>query len=122
MKIIGNIVWLVFGGIFIAMEYMLVSIILFITIIGIPFGIQTIKLAIVALWPFGRKIQISTTNKACLSTIMNIIWLLFGGLLICLSHLLIGLIFYITIIGIPFGNQHMKLARLCLTPFGASIQ
>ncbi|MDR0536980.1 MAG: YccF domain-containing protein [Tannerellaceae bacterium] len=119
---LGNIVWLIFGGILIALEYIVASILLIITIIGIPFGLQTLKLARVALWPFGTTITDSgNTLTGCLSLIMNVIWILCGGLWICLSHLCFGLFFCITIIGIPFGIQHIKLAALALTPFGKTI-
>lgn len=121
MNLLGNIIWLLFGGIFIALEYLIASVLLCLTIIGIPFGLQTFKLAAVALWPFGKTYRISEHGTGCLSTIMNIIWILIGGIWIALSHLVFGLIFYITIIGIPFGNQHMKLAGLALTPFGRKI-
>lgn len=73
MKDLGNLIWLLFGGIFIAIEYILASFVLFITIIGIPFGLQTLKLAEVALWPFGKKIIKNQSSTGCLSLIMNII-------------------------------------------------
>jgi len=114
MKILGNIIWLLFGGIFVAVEYFIASIGLFITIIGIPFGLQTVKLGILALWPFG--------SDGCLSTLMNIIWFFIGGIWIFLSHIFWGVLFCITIIGIPFGMQHFKLAGLALTPFGHDVK
>ena len=121
MKTVGNIIWLVFGGIFIAVEYFAASIVLFITIIGIPFGLQTLKLGILALWPFGAEIKIIPGNPGCLSTFMNIFWFFIGGIWISLSHLIFGILFGITIIGIPFAKQHFKLASLALTPFGREI-
>ncbi|MCI1780019.1 MAG: YccF domain-containing protein [Bacteroidales bacterium] len=121
MKIIGNIIWLLFGGILIALEYLVSSLLLIITIIGIPFGLQTLKLASIALWPFGREVRVKENSTGCLSTIMNVLWILIGGIWICISHLAVGLIFCITIIGIPFGRQHFKLAGLALTPFGREI-
>lgn len=121
MKLIGNIIWIIFGGLIMALEYIIGSLVLMITIIGIPFGIQTLKLGILALWPFGSKVRERPHSGGCLTTLMNIIWILFGGIWIALSHLLFGILFYITIIGIPFGNQHFKLARLALTPFGKEI-
>ena len=121
MKFLGNIIWLVFGGLIIALEYLISSIILCITIIGIPFGLQTLKLAALALWPFGKEIRHKKNAVGCLSTLMNLIWLLCGGIWICASHLLFGLFLCITIIGIPFGIQHFKLAGLALTPFGRQI-
>ncbi len=122
MKTFGNIIWLLFGGILTALEYFISSIILCITIIGIPFGLQTLKLGILALWPFGREIVHKECAGGCLSLIMNILWLLCGGLWIALSHLLFGLLLCITIIGIPFGLQHFKLATLALTPFGHDVR
>jgi uncharacterized membrane protein YccF (DUF307 family) len=80
MKIIGNLIWLLFGGLIIAIEYLISSILLCITIIGIPFGIQTLKLAQLALWPFGKEIRDKKKAIGCLSTLMNIIWLLCGGI------------------------------------------
>jgi uncharacterized membrane protein YccF (DUF307 family) len=121
MKFLGNIIWFVFGGLLIALEYLISSLLLMITIIGIPFGLQTLKLAGLALWPFGRTIKDSDNSGGCLSVIMNVIWILIGGIWICLSHLCFGLVYCITIIGIPFGLQHFKLAALALTPFGKNI-
>jgi len=121
MKTIGNLIWLLFGGIIIAIEYVISSILLMITIVGIPFGIQTLKLASLALWPFGRTTVTRESTTGCLSTIMNIIWIFVGGIWIALSHLLFGLLLAITIIGIPFARQHFKLATLALTPFGKDV-
>jgi uncharacterized membrane protein YccF (DUF307 family) len=121
MKILGNIIWLLFGGVIIALEYLVSSIALMITIIGIPFGLQTLKLAGLALWPFGSEIRHKKDAVGCLSTIMNLIWLLIGGIWICLSHICFGVLFTITIIGLPFAMQHFKLAALALTPFGREI-
>lgn len=121
MKFLGNLIWLLFGGIITAIEYLISSLLLMITIIGIPFGLQTLKLATLALWPFGRKVTDSGNSGGCLSLIMNILWLILGGLCICLTHLFFGLLLCITIIGIPFGRQHFKLAALALTPFGKQI-
>ncbi|HNP19402.1 MAG TPA: YccF domain-containing protein [Fulvivirga sp.] len=121
MKLIGNIIWLIFGGLIIALEYFLASLLLMITIVGIPFGIQTLKLAGLALWPFGYDTRAKANSSGCLSTIMNVIWILIGGIWISLSHVVFGLILAITIVGIPFARQHFKLASLALTPFGREI-
>jgi uncharacterized membrane protein YccF (DUF307 family) len=121
MRLLGNIIWLVFGGIIIALEYFISSILLMITIVGIPFGLQTLKLASLALWPFGRSPVYMENASGCLATIMNLLWLLFGGILIVISHAFFGILFFITIIGIPFGKQHFKLASVALTPFGRKI-
>lgn len=121
MRILGNLIWLLFGGLITALEYLISSMILCITIIGIPFGLQTLKLAELALWPFGKEIRNKKMAVGCLSTLMNVLWLLCGGIWICLSHLAFGLLLCITVIGIPFGIQHFKLAALALTPFGREV-
>ena len=91
------------------------------TIIGIPFGMQTLKLAGLALWPFGKEVRSGNRSGGCLYILMNILWIFLGGIWICLSHLVFGAILCITIIGIPFGLQHFKLAALALSPFGKDI-
>lgn len=121
MKTVWNVIWFVFGGVFIAIEYVMSSVLMMITIIGIPFGLQTLKLAGLALWPFGKEIKPIENSSSCLSIIMNVIWFFVGGLWICLTHILFGVLLSITIIGLPFGMQHFKLARLALTPFGKEI-
>ena len=120
MKLIGNIIWFIFGGLGIALEYIFASIAMMITIIGIPFGLQTIKLALLALWPFGKEVR-KTETSGCLNTAMNIIWFFVGGFWIWLTHIGFGILFFITIIGIPFAKQHFKLANSALTPFGREI-
>ena len=121
MKLLGNIIWLIFGGLLVAFEYLISSLLLFVTIIGIPFGLQTLKLAGLALWPFGKDTRVQENSTGCLSTLMNVIWILVGGIWICLTHVVFGILFGITIIGIPFARQHFKLATLALTPFGREI-
>jgi uncharacterized membrane protein YccF (DUF307 family) len=121
MKLLGNLIWLIFGGILIAIEYFIGSIFLMITIIGIPFGIQTLKMASLAFWPFGRTTHVHERASGCLYIIMNVIWLLTGGLWIAVTHALFGALFCITIIGIPFGMQHFKLTAIALSPFGRDI-
>ena len=120
MKLLGNIVWLLFGGIFLALEYVIAGILMCLTIIGIPFGIQVFKLASLALWPFGREVRYKEQASGCVSTGMNVLWIL-AGIGLALQHAIVGLIFMITIIGIPFGKQHFKLAAIALTPFGREI-
>lgn len=121
MNILGNLVWLIFGGIIIAIEYFIGSIILMITIVGIPFGIQTLKMASLAIWPFGRDTRVNTRASGCLYILMNVLWLLTGGLWIAATHALFGVLLCITIIGIPFGLQHFKLTAIALSPFGRDI-
>lgn len=121
MSLLMNILWILLGGICIAVEYIVASIGMMVTIIGIPFGIQTLKLSLLALCPFGKEIQSTPQAGGCLSIIMNILWILMGGIWISLSHLAFGIVLCITIIGIPFGKQHFKLAGLALNPFGKQI-
>ncbi len=121
MRILGNIIWLVFGGFAIFVEYVLAGVALCATIIGIPFGLQAIKIGILALWPFGQKIEYMDYAPGCLSTIMNVLWLIVGGIWIALTHLLFGLLLGITIIGIPWAKQHFKMMSLAFTPFGRKI-
>ena len=121
MKFLGNILWLVLGGLIVSLYYFLVGILFCITIIGIPFGLQLIKMAGFALWPFGHDIQPDTNDGGCLSIIMNVIWILVGGVEIALFHVTTGAILCLTIVGIPFGLQHFKMALLALIPFGKKI-
>jgi uncharacterized membrane protein YccF (DUF307 family) len=121
MSILGNLVWLIFGGIIIAIEYFIGSILLMITIVGIPFGIQTLKMGALAIWPFGRDTRVHARASGCLYILMNLLWLLCGGVWIALTHALFGLLLCITIIGIPFGLQHFKLTAVALNPFGRDI-
>ena len=121
MKILGNIVWLIFGGLEIALEYFVSSVALMITIIGISFGVQNLKLGVLALWPFGSKVVDKPEKHGCLDLVMNIIWLFIGGFWIWLTHIFFGVILCITIVGIPWGKQHFKLAKIALAPFGKEI-
>jgi len=86
MKLLGNLIWLIFGGIIISVEYLISSVLLMVTIVGIPFGLQTLKLSILALWPFGARIRMKESGSGCLSTLMNLIWIIIGGFWISLTH------------------------------------
>ena len=121
MSFLLNLIWVLFGGLIVCLEYVLSSLLMMITIIGIPFGLQTLKLGILALWPFGHHVESTPSDGGCLSVLMNVLWILCGGIWIALTHLGFGLLFCITIIGIPFGMQHFKLAGLALTPFGKRV-
>jgi len=121
MQILGNILWIVLGGIFVFIFYCLVALVLCLTIVGIPFGVQCFKLAAMALLPFGREVRDKERSTGLLAVTMNIFWLLFFGVEIAVSHLVLALVFAITIIGIPFARQHVKLAALALVPFGKEI-
>lgn len=122
MKLLGNLIWLVFGGLVTAIEYFTAGLAMCLTIIGIPFGIQAFKIGVVALWPFGSSIEKREGTSGCLNLIMNVIWFFVGGIWIALTHVFFGLLLFITILGIPFATQHFKMAGLALTPFGRDIK
>ena len=122
MNLLGNLIWLIFGGFFAALGYLFGGIILCVTVVGIPWGLQCFKLAGLVLWPFGKEVVSSSTNTGCLSLLFNIIWLLSGGLYTALTHLFFGLLLTITIIGIPFAKQHFKLIEISMMPFGKTIK
>lgn len=120
-NLLGNIIWLVFGGLISALIYVFGGLVLCITIIGIPFGIQCFKIAGLVLAPFGREVVSSSNNTGCLSVLFNIIWILCGGLWTAITHIVFGILLYITIIGIPWGRQHFKLVEISLMPFGKRV-
>jgi len=119
LSFIGNILWIIFGGFWTFVEWLFAGLIMCLTIIGIPFGIQAFKIATFAIWPFGREIRRRQTGIG--KVLLNIIWVLLGGWYIALGHLFAAIILFITIIGIPFGLQHIKLAGIAFVPFGAEI-
>lgn len=121
MNFLGNLIWLICGGFFAALGYLVGGIILCLTIVGIPFGLQCFKLAALELMPFGSQVVPSGSSMGCLSLFCNIIWLLCGGLYTALVHLLFAFLLCLTIIGIPFARQHIKLMELSLMPFGKRI-
>ena len=122
MKFLGNILWLVLGGLVVALVYFLVGLLFCLTVIGIPFGVQLIKLVVYALWPFGHELVYGPGQPGCLSTVMNVLWILLGWWEIALTHLVFGLILCVTIIGIPWGLQHFKMALGAVFPFGKEIR
>ena len=118
MKLIGNLIWFIFGGLEGAIGYFLGGILFCITVIGIPVGVQCFKLAGLALWPFGREVRY---GGGAFSFLANVVWFICCGWWMALGYTVLGLIYCITIIGIPFGKQCFKLAKLSLSPFGAVI-
>jgi uncharacterized membrane protein YccF (DUF307 family) len=119
MSLIGNLIWIILGGLISAIGWTIAGALLCITVIGIPFGIQCFKIAGLSLAPFGK--DVSLGNFGAGGLIGNIIWLLVLGWELCIMHLTFALILGITIIGLPFAKQHLKLAQLALIPFGARI-
>lgn len=124
MRLLLNILWATVGGGFlIALQYLLGGLVLCLTVVGIPFGLQCFKLAGLSLWPFGRHVDDDPTGDATggLALVMNIVWLVFGGVSTFLSHVTLAISLAISVIGIPFALQHMKLAVLSLFPFGRRV-
>lgn len=121
MRVLLNLIWLVLGGIWLAIEYVLAGALLCITIIGIPFGVQSFKLAGYALWPFGRMLIPARTRHKGISVIGNILWLVLAGWWLALSHLIVGCLLCVTITGIPLGVASFKMAGAALAPFGKEI-
>jgi len=122
MSFLGNLLWIFLGGgIFIFFFYLLGGFVLCLTIVGIPFGLQLFKLAVLSLAPFGKEVNTERSAGGLLSILMNVLWWVFGGVEVAVVHLVLALILTITIIGIPFAKQHIKLLKLALVPFGARL-
>jgi len=122
MQLLGNFIWLIFGGLLAALGYVIGGFVLCITILGIPWGLQCFKIAGLVLWPFGKKITSDSSQSGCLSVLCNIIWIICGGWYTTLVHIGMGIFLCITIIGIPWGLQHFKLIEISLMPFGKKIE
>jgi uncharacterized membrane protein YccF (DUF307 family) len=118
MSCLGNIIWLIFGGFLAGLGYIIGGLVICLTIVGIPFGVQAIKLGVATMTPFGREIVVTEKFDNVLSLIFNIIWAILFGWEIAIAHFVHGIILGITIIGIPFAKQHFKLIPLALFPFG----
>ncbi|MEI9956239.1 MAG: YccF domain-containing protein [Ferruginibacter sp.] len=121
MGLLGNLIWLIFGGFLAALGYVFGGFVLCLTVVGIPWGLQCFKIASLVLWPFGKKVVSNSSSTGCLSTLFNIIWLLCGGLYTAVIHVIMGILLSITIIGIPWGRQHFKLVEISLMPFGKKV-
>lgn len=118
MKTLGNILWFLFGGMVSGLSWVLSGMMWCLTIIGIPYGVQLFKFAEMSFWPFGKEVEYHGGPASCL---INGIWLIFGGIEMALINATFGLIWCATVVGIPFGLQFFKLAKLSLAPFGAAI-
>lgn len=122
MSFFGNIIWLVFGGFIAGLGYILGGLLLCVTIIGIPFGMQSINLGIATLAPFGKEVIAEEQGSGFLRMVFNVIWIVVFGWEIAVAHLTGGLILAITIVGIPFAKQHFKLIPVALFPFSYTLQ
>lgn len=121
MKFLGNLLWLILGGLLIAMMYWVVGLMMCVTIIGIPFGVQLFKIGVLALWPFGHELVPKSDSGGCLQVVFNLVWILLGWWEIALTHLSFGIILCCTVVGIPWGLQHFKLAIGSIFPFGKEV-
>ena len=121
MTTFGNILWLVLCGVWMSIVYFLAGVLAFVLIITIPFGVQAFKMSNYVLWPFGRTVVMREDAHTFWTLVGNVIWILIGGWWLAVIHLLIAVIFFITIVGIPFGVANVKFARMILTPFGLRV-
>lgn len=122
MSTLGNIAWLVFGGFFTGLGYMFGGLLVCLTIIGIPFGIKAIQFGVAMLTPFGKSTVPQEGGQGCLALTFNILWLVLFGWEIAVLHITFGLILAITIVGIPFAQQHFKLVPIALLPFSYKLE
>ena len=120
MGCLGNIIWFLFGGFVQALVWFFVGILWSITIIGLPIGLQCFKIAELQLAPFGK--EVVTVKRGSGNLILNIIWLLFGGIALAIVNLICAFLFAVTIIGIPFALQSLKMTQLSLMPFGKEVR
>lgn len=121
MKTLLNVIWLLFAGLWMALGYLIAAVLLAITIIGLPFAKQSLKLGGYALWPFGRALIQSPTRHKSLSVIGNVLWFILAGWWLALGHLLTGVALCLTVIGIPLGIADIKMAGAALVPFGRQV-
>lgn len=121
MTTLGNILWFVLGGFLIAFGYLVGGVLLCLTIVGIPFGLQAFKLARAVAAPFGTKVVEREGASGCLPVVLNLIWILLPGLELAIIHLVLAIVLGVTIVGLPFARQHVKLVPLALMPFGRTL-
>lgn len=119
MSILGNIIWFLFGGAAMGLSWSAAGVLWSLTIIGIPVGKQCFKIATLCFFPFGK--YVIAPNNTTGNFLLNLLWICFTGLPLATAATLLGIFYYVTIVGIPFGKQYFKLARLALTPFGTAI-
>jgi uncharacterized membrane protein YccF (DUF307 family) len=122
MSLVGNILWLIFGGLIAGLGYIVGGLLMCLTIVGIPFGIQSMKLGLATFAPFGKRIVEDEGANGPLQILLNVLWLLLFGWEIALAHVVAAGVLAITVIGIPFALQHLKLVPMALLPLGRSLQ
>ncbi|NLJ31387.1 MAG: YccF domain-containing protein [Clostridiales bacterium] len=118
MGCVGNFLWFVFGGFFQGISWIIIGVLWCVTVVGIPVGMQCFKFAGLAFFPFGKEV---VYGGGVGSFLLNLLWLFFGGFALAAEAAVIGMLFCLTVIGIPFGLQCFKMAKLALMPFGASV-
>jgi uncharacterized membrane protein YccF (DUF307 family) len=121
MSLLGNIIWLVFGGLVVGAEYIISGAVLCLTIIGIPFGLRSIKLGLAALTPFGKQV-VDAEHQGPVKLLFDIVWIILFGWEIAMTHLASALLLAITVVGIPFAAQHLKLIPIALFPFNKDLR
>ncbi|HKL79047.1 MAG TPA: YccF domain-containing protein [Mobilitalea sp.] len=119
MGCLGNMLWFIFGGFFIGLSWLIIGCLWCVSIVGIPIGLQCFKFAGLSFFPFGKEVEY---GGGAGSLLINLLWLIFGGLAMAIESVMFGVILCITIVGIPFGLQHFKIAKLALMPVGAKIR
>ncbi len=122
MSFLGNVVWFVFGGFFVCLGYVIGGLAMCLTVVGIPFGLQNIKLGFASLAPFGKRVVEGPNANSPLRLIFNLIWMVLFGWGIALAHLSSAIFLALTIVGIPFALQHLKMVPLALLPFGRELR
>ncbi len=122
MSLLGNIIWLIFGGLLSGLFYIFGGFLLCLTVVGIPFGVQSIKLGIATFAPFGKQVVQTGDASGCLKLFFDVLWIVLFGWEIALLHLIHAALLAITVIGIPFAVQHMKLVPVSLFPFGQELR
>lgn len=122
MTALANILWFVLGGFLIALGYALGGVLLCLTIVGIPFGVQAFKLAGAVVAPFGTRVVERERAAGCTSVVLNVIWIILPGVELALAHLVLAVLLAVTVVGIPFARQHVKLVPLALMPFGRGLE
>lgn len=121
MRLVGNIIWLVLAGVWLAIGYTIAALLSIVFIVTIPFAVPSFRLAGYALWPFGRTVVHRPDRGTALSAVGNVMWFLFAGWWLVLAHVLSGVVLMLTIIGIPLGVADFKMAGLALAPFGKQV-
>jgi len=121
MTLLGNILWLVFGGLVVGLGYLIGGLALCLTLVGIPFGVQAMKLGVATFAPFGKVVVERPGANGCLPVAFNVLWIALFGWEIAIAHLLSAIVLAVTVVGIPFAKQHVKLIPLSLLPFGRSL-